>query len=122
MQHYHNNSFKKKINQRNHHSVLSQNSDVKKYFNSRNLNIAKLLLTTDRINNNKQDLNKQLLKLLERIDLDRPLVLGVLEPLFLAFEPLVDFGGILEIKENALGVVVCHFGLCGSRWMQSWMK
>lgn len=53
---------------------LKHKSLIKQHFNSRNLPIAKLLTTTERITHNHKKINKKLNKMLDRLDLDRPLL------------------------------------------------
>lgn len=47
---------------------------MKKYLHKRNLPIAKLLNTTERVQNNQKIMSTNLHKMLDRVELDRPLL------------------------------------------------
>ncbi len=47
---------------------------MKKYLHKRNLPIAKLLTTTERVQNNQKIMSNKLHKMLDRVELDRPLL------------------------------------------------
>jgi hypothetical protein len=46
----------------------------KKYLHKRNLPIAKLLKTTERVQINQHEMSSKLHKMLDRVELDRPLL------------------------------------------------
>lgn len=59
--------------QEEHDRKILQNK-FKKFFHSRNIQIAKLINTTDRIQTNHKDMSSKLHKMLDRVELDRPLL------------------------------------------------